>query len=401
MTFKRSDAYLQLIEKADRSYQNNRGVFHIEEEDIALARLYSYGYRSQTIGAFHACREAVQSVHESDGDDAEALTRALDLLNQLANLAILPVPGDFRALLFTLYYYDLKIREAIAALESYCVARTSPTMETIKGRFISKMTEIAGGNGIYVSKDNVMPEQASFLVPNLGIMIVPLIYGDHHSWNSAFVSGPASGMTTHRHREGVEIHLGFSPIHGDTILGDCCAEVHEGYAMPIPAGVDHGFENLSGHDHLLPFVFGSATLSGWGVFFDVEPRPKRSEDLQKVPLQSMEMNRSVYLERELSRMGEGSGNDRKILISSSATASPRAGALEMGIGRANAEGLSLQEERFRMVSVQSGAAEIKIGSVTAKLEEHDHVGIPGGMEAQIVSKETRPVVFLDAFLSDA
>ena len=50
--------------------------------------------------------------------------------------------------------------------------------------------------------------------------------------------------------------------------------------------------------------------------------------------------------------------------------------------------------------MQAGAAEIKIGSLTAKLEEHDHVGIPSGMEAQIASKGTRAVVFLDAFLRD-
>ena len=30
-------------------------------------------------------------------------------------------------------------------------------------------------------QDTQPPPQASFMVPNLGILIVPLVYGDHHS----------------------------------------------------------------------------------------------------------------------------------------------------------------------------------------------------------------------------
>ena len=395
-----SDGYAQLIEKAGWSHQNHRSVFHIKDEDVTLARLYCYGYRSQTIGAFHACREAAQSVLESEGDNSKELTNALHLLAQLADMAILPVPQDFRTLLFTLYYYHLMTQKTAAALERYCAARNSPKMETIKSRFISKMGRIAGGNGIFVAKDNVMPEQASFKVPNLGIIIVPLIYGDCHSWNSAHVPGHASALNTHRHRQGMEIHLGFSPIHGKTILGESYTELHEGYAMPIPALTDHGFENLSGHDHLVPFVFGSVTLGGWGVFSDIEPRPKRSADLQDISLQSPQMNGSIYLERELSRIEKGSGSDREIVIPSSATASHSPGGLELGIGRAGPEGLSLTETCFRILSLQRGTARIRIGPVTSALEEHDHVGIPGGMEAEIVPKGKTSVVFLDTFLRD-
>ena len=392
-----SDAYVQLIQKSAWSHQNGRSIFHIEEQDVALARLYCYGYRSQTIGAFHACREAVQSVLESDGDHSKALSNALHLLARLADMAILSVPRDFRALLFTLHYYHLMTRETAAALESYCAAGNSPKMETILDQFISKMGQITCGNGIFVARDNVMPEQASFKVPNLEIIIVPLIYGDCHSWNSAHVPGHASALTSHRHRQGMEIHLGFSPIHGKSILGDCCAELHEGYAMPIPALTDHGFENLSGHDHLVPFVFGSATLGGWGIFFDVEPRSKRCADLQDI---SLESQGSIYVERELSRMARGSGSTREILIPSSATASNSTDGLELGIGRAGPEGFSLMEEGFRILSVQRGTAEIKIGPVTSALKEHDHVGIPGGMEAEMIPKGKTSVVFLDTFLRD-
>ena len=398
MSFKRSETYHQLVEKAYWSHQHRRSVFHIEEEDIALARLYVYGYRTQTIGAFHACHEAVERILESEGNDSEALARSLRLLDELGALSILPVPADFRVLLFTLYFYDLKIQETIASLDSYRAANRSPAVQTIMDRFIANIEQVPLGNGVSIAQDNVVPEQGTFQVPKLGFTLVPLVYGDHHSWSSAYVTSDAEGKTTHRHRRGVEIHLGFSPIHGRTIMGDCCTELHEGYAMPIPAMTDHGFDNLSEHKHLVPFVFGSATLGGWGVFFDVEPRPKDLGHLREVPLASSSMNKSVYLEREISRVESMQGSCREILIPSTLTASPGTAGLEMGLGKVEAGGLSLTDDRFRIVSVRRGAAEIRVGPACAELQAHDHVGIPGGMEAQISSKQGEPVLFLDAFL---
>ena len=398
MSFKKSEAYYQLVEKANWSHQNRRSVFHIEEEDIALARLYSYGYRSQTIGAFHVCRQAVQSILQSDVDDSGAFKKALRSLDQLANLSILPVHTDFRALLFTFYYYDARIQETIAALDSYCVISNSPRVETTKEGFVLKMEQVALGSGLSIKKDNVLPEQACFQVPNLGVTLIPLVCGDHHSWSSAYVTNQATGETIHRHRQGVEIHLGFSPIHGRTILGNCCTELCEGYAMPVPAMTEHGFDNLSDHNHLVPFVFGSTTLGGWGVFFDVDPRSKDPSDLRELPLDSPQMNGSVYVEREISRIASGQGSYREVLIPYDVTTSPATGGLEMGLGRVEPEGLSLTDNRFRIVSVRRGTAEIKVGPVCAELQAHDHVGIPGGMKARIVGKGGEPVLFLDAFL---
>ena len=400
MSFKKSETYRQLVEKAVWSHQNRRSVFHIEEEDIARARLYSYGYRTQTIGAFHACHEALEGILESEGNDSDGLARSLRFLDELVGLSILPVPADFRVLLFTLYFYDLKIRETIASLDSYCAASRSPAVQTIRDRFIAIIEQVPLSNGVSIARDNVVPEQGTFQVPTLGFTLVPLVYGDHHSWSSAYVTSDAQGKTTHRHRQGVEIHLGFSPIHGRTILGDSCTELLEGYAMPIPAMTDHGFDNLSQHKHLVPFVFGSATLGGWGVFFDVEPRPKNVDHLREVSLDSTSMNKSVYLEREISRVAAGQGSCREVLIPSDVTTSPATGGLEMGLGRV-AEGLSLTDDHFRIVSLRSGTAEIKVGPVCAELQAHDHVGIPGGMESQIVGKGEEPVLFLDAFLVSA
>ena len=401
MRLKVSDAYRQLLEKADWSHAHGRNIAHINADDTALARLYAYGYRSQTIGAFQACQEALKSLLQAEASLSEDLSPALQRLKELIDLAILPVPADFRALLFTLYYYHQKILETLSALESASVLRNSGEIEQIKVRFARNMERIAAGNSIFTAKDNVLPEQASFKVPNLQISIVPLIYGDHHSWNSAHVPPESIGATTHRHHQGVEIHLGFSPLYGKTILGDYCAELREGYLMPIPAMVDHGFDNLADHAHLVPFVFGSMTLSGWGIFFDVEPRPKSSLDLPSVPLESAEMNRSIYIERELQRLARARKPRREILIPAAATASGQAGALELGIAKVGREGLNLTGQTYRILSVRLGQAEIQIGPATAELEAHDHVGIPGGLEARLVPKGADPVVFLEAVIGPA
>ena len=53
--------YEGLIEQATRSHANGRSTEGITPEDIDLARLYSYAFRSHTIGAFHATRLALEN----------------------------------------------------------------------------------------------------------------------------------------------------------------------------------------------------------------------------------------------------------------------------------------------------------------------------------------------------
>ena len=103
--------------------------------------------------------------------------------------------------------------------------------------------DITASNGINLSRDDEAPTQAGFIVPNLGITIVPLVYGDHHSWNLAYLAGDKRNVPVHRHHFGVEIHLGFNPTHGQTVLGTHRANVDEGYAMPVPPETDHGWIN--------------------------------------------------------------------------------------------------------------------------------------------------------------
>ena len=163
------------------------------------------------------------------------------------------------------------------------------------------MQRIALSNGIVPARDDQVPEQASFVVPNLGITIVPLVYGDRHCWDLAYLSGQAADVPRHLHSEGVEIHLGYGKLRGFTVLGDCRAEVAEGYAMSIPAGTPHGFVNTSGHDHFLPFVFGSSRLGGWGIVLDVAPQPVDMRQLPQVPADAAAMNGLVFLDREVDR----------------------------------------------------------------------------------------------------
>ena len=70
------------------------------------------------------------------------------------------------------------------------------------------------------------------------------------------------------------------PMHGYTVLGDAKAELTEGYAMPIPPDTRHGYSNIGTLPHHVPFIFGSLTTGGWGVFLDVEPQPIELDRLE-------------------------------------------------------------------------------------------------------------------------
>ena len=390
--------YRRLIEKAETCHQGLRSIFHIDDEDVSLARLYSYAYRSQTIGAFHGCQEALTQSLEEKGHDSVNGAEILGLLKDLQNLGTIPIPEDFRALTHTLYSYDKWSRAVQERLERL-IQDTDSVIPQETGKFFRENIErITTCNGIYTARDDVLPEQSTFLVPNLGIEIVSLIYGENFSWNSAHLPGKCIGATNHFHREGIEIHLGYSPMHGATMLGDCATTMTEGYAMAIPAKIEHGMDNLDNNVHWVPFIFGSMTLAGWGVFFDVEARAAKASDLNQVPLESDRMNDSVYLEREIDRIAQLPGSCREVLFPPSATASGKCGALELGIAKVGSEGLSLPNDTYRIFSVVRGKAKFSIGTVSSNLEVHDHTGIPSGMSAYISPDGGNSLVVLDAVI---
>ena len=395
------ERYQALLDKADWSVRNNRDVFHILDEDVIRARLYAYGYRTQTIGAFHACKVSLIEALGSSGSESRTFQMLMGILDELQSLATIPVPEDFRALIYTLHTYDRGVQNACDSFEKLLDETKSDAVLRIKRSFQKAMARVSSGNGIYVAQDNVLPEQGSFVVPNLGITIVPLIYGEHHSWNSTHLPGPCIDATNHRHHAGVEIHLGYSPVHGITMLDGFRSQIREGYAMPIPVMIDHGLDNLSDQEHWVPFIFGSLTLGGWGVFFDVEPCPAKAQDLRKVPLESPEMGNSVFIERVIERVAQLDHSHREIVIPAAATASGKYGALQLGISRVTQEGRDPTSDRYTIISVVSGAGTIEIGPTSQSLRVHDHVGIPAKVPARIEPSGADPLVILDAVITEA
>ncbi|HEX4489480.1 MAG TPA: hypothetical protein VH088_24615 [Terriglobales bacterium] len=393
-----SDPYAHIVDKARWSHAHGRNVSHILAADVDAARLFCYGYRSQTIGAFHATRVAIEAEDKETGPYVDTcLYQARVVLEELEAKAVDPVVPDHRALISTLYAYDQWTNVVVEVLGKASARGTHPRLESIRNLFLQNIQKVTAGNGLYIARDLELPEQGSFVVPDLDISIAPIIYGDNHSWNAAFLAGNRPGVSVHRHHQGAEIHLGYSPVSGHTILGDSFSEVNEGYAMPIPPMTDHGFFNTSGHDHVVPFVFGSTKLAGWGVFFDVEPRPGELVKRKEQPLESEAMNHSVFLEREIAKMKTGKGFSRQVLVPAHRAGSEAIGGLELALTRAGRD-LEIPSDHYRIVSIQSGKARIRIGEAEAEVGAHDHFGIPADMECTLTPRGEEPVVFLDAML---
>jgi hypothetical protein len=388
---------------ARRCHSAGRCPFDIKPKDIDLARLYSYAFRAHVIGAFHATRLAVDGLGANErSSTAGPLAYLQTALSDLADLAMDPIQPDMRALLSTFHHYDQGVRRAIDGLEQLLEIAGDGRLDRIARRFRAAVEAISNSGGIVVTRDTAVPEQASFVVPNLGITIVPLVYGDFHSWNLAWLSGPKSDVPVHWHREGVEIHLGFGPMHGETILGKCRAEVGEaGYAMPIPPLTAHGYVNRSDHEHHVPFVYGSLKAGGWGVFLDVDPQPCAVERLKKVDLKNRAMNGSLELEPAIAQAAALGSSKRRVLIPPKATDRNGCGGLELGVARVTPRGLRLPVDSFRAVSVVRGQGLVDIAGVEQPIQAHDHFGIPAGMTVELWQKGREPLVILDALIRSA
>jgi mannose-6-phosphate isomerase-like protein (cupin superfamily) len=327
---------------------------------------------------------------------ADAVVRAKAPLADLAAVSLDPIANDFRALVSTFHRYDTLLRRALGELDA--LARQDNAMQTARDRFLAHVERITQSGGIACTRDDELPAQSSFIVPNLGITIVPLVYGDHHSWNVAFLAGASASVPRHQHERGVEIHLGFGKLRGDTLLAHQRCEVSEGYAMAIPPRTPHGFANTSGHDHYLPFVFGSRSMGGWGVFLDVEPQPIELEALERVPRSESCLNGLVYLDRQIELAARSAETVRWILVDSHATFRPDCGALVLAIAAITGDGLTLPADGFRAVSVVRGSGVVQVGSCQQAVSAHDHFGIPAAAEARLRPTGREPLVILDAVL---
>jgi hypothetical protein len=392
-----SGAYRQVLDGIAWSQAHGYGVFHLTDDDIALGRLFAYGFRTQTVGAFRAARMLLDRL----AAPTAATTRAVAALRGLEELSLVPVPTDFRAVVATVAAYDRGARQAVAALDDHLAAGHDDGVATIRDRFVANLCRVTSGDGIWTASDLDTPEQGVFKVPGITVVIVPLVYGDFHSWNTALCVAGSIGQTTHRHQQGVEIHLGFQPLHGRTLLGDHATTLREGYAMPIPTLVDHGYDNLSDEDHLLPLVFGSLRLGGWGIFADVEPRLRPFEAFAETPLEAPAMNGSVYIDRAIAAATGWSGTRRDVLIPAARTAAPVTGGLELGLQRIGAGGADLSGDIYRILSVRRGRGRLRLGPAMATLGPHDHVGVPAGMAAWLEPLGDEPLVLLDATILPA
>jgi len=63
--------------------------------------------------------------------------------------------------------------------------------------------------------------------------------------------------------------------------------------MPIPPGTQHGYSNIGTLTHHVPFIFGSLTLGGRGVFLVVDSRPRVAADLTVSPVTAAELNGGI------------------------------------------------------------------------------------------------------------
>jgi len=393
--------YERLADLTCASHLRGRAPAGIAGRDIALARLYSHAFRGHVIGAFHATRRALEEVQPADRLAVAHLLRADEMLASLANRSMDSVGHDVRALLSSFHHYCTHVASTVDALDTACALERSPALRRIRDLFVGHMEAITAGNGLHLTRDTAVPEQGSFVVPNLGITIVPLVYGDHHSWNLAWLAGGRSDVPYHLHREGVEIHLGYSPLHGYTVLGDAKAELRQGYAMPIPPNTRHGYTNIGSQTHHVPFIFGSLTCGGWGVFLDVEPQPRETDQLVTAPVQSDKLNGTVPLEEEIARAAARHDNVRRPIIPAEKTDRDGVGGLELSVTRVTAHGFDLRAERFCAVSVVRGCGVLELAGEKIDVTPRDHFGIPAGLTATITETGSEPLVLLDAVLRPA
>jgi len=392
-------AYEQLIQKAAASHSHFRSPAGITSEDVHRARLYCYAFRGQTIGAFHATRLAVGACTQGNVLSAAWRQRTLEALSDLANQGMEDVPDDFRAVIATLHRYHVGIERVMESMQRDHAASGDPQLLEIDARFRASIDGIRNSCGIHVAQDVEAPLQASFIVPNLGITIVPLVYGDHHSWNLAYLAGAVRDVPVHRHHKGVEIHIGLNPTHGVTILGRHRTAVDQGYAMPIPPETDHGWVNTATTPHHVPFIFGSYHHGGWGIFLDVEPQKDPwAEVTRQVSRDSPPFGQMIFLEREISRAEQLQSSLRRVLIGGSVTNRQKSGGIELGLIRANRTGLGLPPDEFRIVSVVRGEGVAVVEGIEQSVAAHDHFGVPRGMRAHLRQTGSQPLVALDALL---
>ena len=395
-----SAAYKGLSDLAESSLRQGRRADLFTFDDVSRARLYSYAFRAHTIGSFFAVGKTLRSYMSADALTAAHLQRATEQLDDLANKGMDSVPDDFRAVISTFSTYDVGVKRVVDSLNKAVDSSRDSALVDIRQAFVTSIGAITRSGGIHLTQDKSPPALGSFIVPGLGITIVPLVYGDHHSWNLAYLSDEHRDVPNHLHHFGSEIHLGFEPLGGYMVLGDEKSFVREGYALPIPPGTRHGWISRGAAMHHVPFIFGSLKHAGWGIFADVVPQPIPFDKLVETDRDSWKMGAAVYLEREILAASRSSPSRRSVIIPASVTNRDGSGGLELAVSRVSWGGMHYLHDSFRIVSVVKGNGRVRIGSFEENLAPHDHFGIPSGLKAHVEQVGHEPLTLLDAVLRE-
>jgi hypothetical protein len=97
-------------------------------------------------------------------------------------------------------------------------------------------------------------------------------------------------------------------------------------------------------------------------------------------------------------MKSGQGFMRQVLVPAHRAGSNEIGGLELALTRAGQDAMEMSSPHYRIISVDSGRAEVQIGNVEAQVCRHDHFGVPAQISCQITPLGRDPFVFLDAMI---
>jgi hypothetical protein len=121
--------YAHLADLATSSHLRGRDPKGVSNQEISLARLYSYAFRAHIIGAFHSTRQAVAAIHSDNLLAHCQLLRASESLATLANRSMDEVGHDVRALLSTFNLYSTHVGIVLDALDSACELEKSAILQ--------------------------------------------------------------------------------------------------------------------------------------------------------------------------------------------------------------------------------------------------------------------------------
>src|SRR5262249_40416727 len=138
--------YERLADLACASHARGRAPSGIDASDVALARLYSYAFRAQVIGAFHAARVAIAAIPTADPLATAHLSRASELLTDLANRSMDAVGDGARALISTFHHYCTHVARTVAALDAARERLTSDSPPRMRGLFVRHIEAITAAH---------------------------------------------------------------------------------------------------------------------------------------------------------------------------------------------------------------------------------------------------------------